>query len=825
MMRQYELVERVQSYDPDADDALLNRAYVYAMKAHGHQKRASGDPYFSHPLEVAAILTDLKLDDATIVTALLHDVIEDTEATRAEIDELFGPEIGALVDGLTKINKIDLVTAEAKQAENFRKLLVAISSDIRVLLVKLADRLHNMRTLEHMKPGSRKRISAETLEIYAPLAGRMGMQGVREELEDLAFRWLYSDASKAVNSKLDELRARNQGLVEEILGALRQKLADAAITADVQWREKKPYSIWRKMENKQISLEQLSDIYAFRIVTQTRAESYSALGVVHSTWRMVPGRFKDYISTPKQNNYRSIHTTIVGPRHQRVELQIRTSEMHSVAEYGVAAHSLYKDDEGSEAAGANGAANGAGQKSGANDKGGKNNKDNKDNKSVKNGHDLSAQIDANPYIWLRRLVDTLLEGDNPVEFLEHTKLELFHDQVFCFTPKGLLIALPTGATPIDFAYAVHTDVGNSCVGAIINGRQLPLTTKLGNGDEVEILRSAAQTPPASWEGIVLTGKARSAIRRAARDAVRKQYSQLGRRIVKSFFMKHDYPFDDVKLIASLKRLHQDTVEDVLTAVGRGELLARDVLKAAIPDAVLEDTRPVIKRPRNRHERIIGDEGWFNLTKVMGLKFRWPGSAAGAGSSANATSSSNTNPNSNTDTSSTTNSAAGLPRKGGELDEMGAASVPVKDRSVPIRGTRGDMPVTFDGSGAVPGDRIVGVLMPREGIRIFQIHSPKLEEVEHQRWIDVTWDIDPDQPERFAAQFIVTALNEPGTLAQIAQHIGDLDGNIDEVVMLQRAADFTQMRFKIEVWDLEHLNEIMKGLKAKPAVSAIERGFD
>ncbi len=787
MMRQYELVERVQSYDPDADDALLNRAYVYAMKAHGHQKRKSGDPYFSHPLEVAAILTDLKLDDATIVTALLHDVIEDTEATRAEIDDLFGSEIGALVDGLTKINKIDLVTAEAKQAENFRKLLVAISSDIRVLLVKLADRLHNMRTLEHMKPGSRKRISAETLEIYAPLAGRMGMQGVREELEDLAFRWLYPDASKAVNTKLDELRARNQGLVEEILGALRQKLADANISADVQWREKKPYSIWRKMENKQISLEQLSDIYAFRIVTTTRAESYSALGVAHSTWRMVPGRFKDYISTPKQNNYRSIHTTIVGPRHQRVELQIRTSEMHSVAEYGVAAHSLYKDDETTAGTAENkepGVSNGP---------------------TSANGHDLSAQIDANPYIWLRRLVDTLLEGDNPVEFLEHTKLELFHDQVFCFTPKGLLIALPTGATPIDFAYAVHTDVGNSCVGAIINGRQLPLTTKLSNGDEVEILRSDAQTPPASWEGIVLTGKARSAIRRAARDAVRKQYSQLGRRIVKSFFMKHDYPFDDVKLIASLKRLHQDTVEDILTAVGRGELLARDVLKAANPDAVLDDARPVLKRPRNRHERIIGDEGWFNLTKVMGLKFRWPGSGAV--------------------TATGTGTGTSGSRSGGELEDIVAPPEPAKDRAVPIRGTRGDMPVSFDGSGAVPGDRIVGVVMPREGIRIFQIHSPRLEEVEHQRWIDVTWDIDPDQPERFAAQFIVTALNEPGTLAQIAQHIGDLDGNIDEVVMLQRAADFTQMRFKVEVWDLEHLNEIMKGLKAKPAVSAIERVFD
>ena len=771
MMRQYELVERVQSYDPDADEALLNRAYVYAMKAHGNQKRASGDPYFSHPLEVAAILTDLKLDDATIVTALLHDVIEDTGATRAEIDELFGPEIGALVDGLTKINKIDLVTREAKQAENFRKLLVAISSDIRVLLVKLADRLHNMRTLEHMKPGSRQRISTETLEIYAPLAGRMGMQGVREELEDLAFRWLYPDASKAVNAKLDELRARNRGLVDEILDALRQKLAGARISAEVQWREKKPYSIWKKMENKQISLEQLSDIYAFRIVTGTREECYRALGVVHTTWRTVPGRFKDYISTPKQNNYRSIHTTIVGPRHQRVELQIRTKDMHVVAEYGVAAHALYKDDE---------VVNGNGEMS---------------RKALNGSSAHDGAVESNPYIWLRRLVDTLLEGDNPVEFLEHTKLELFHDQVFCFTPKGLLIALPTGATPIDFAYAVHTDVGNSCVGAIINGRQMPLTTRLRNGDEVEILRGDGQTPPMSWEAIALTGKARSAIRRANRDAVRRQYSQLGRRMVKSFFLKNNCQFDDVKLIKALSRLHLNSVDDVFSAVGRGELSARDVLKAAYPQIVLADAKPARRRPRNRLERVTNEEGWFNLTKVIGLKFRWLGNTGNAGKQVDGTQAHST----------TTDFADG--------------------RGIPIRGTKGDVPVTFDGSGAVPGDRIVGVLMPGEGIRIFQIHSPRLEEYEHERWIDVTWDIDPDKPERFAAEFIVTALNEPGTLAQIAQLVGDLDGNIDEVAMVHRAADYTQMRFKVEVWDLAHLNEILKGLKAKPAVSAVERVFD
>jgi len=793
MMRQYELVERVVSYDPGADEALLNRAYVYAMKAHGNQKRASGDPYFSHPLEVAAILTDLKLDDATIATALLHDVIEDTEATRAEIDELFGSEIGALVDGLTKIKKIDLVTKEAKQAENFRKLLIAISSDIRVLLVKLADRLHNMRTLEYMKPGSRQRISKETLEIYAPLAGRMGMQGVREELEDLAFRWLNSDARQAVTAKLAELRLRNQGLVEEILNALRHKLAIAGIAADVQWREKKPYAIWRKMQNKQISLEQLSDIYAFRIVTENSGDCYRALGVVHSTWRAVPGRFKDYISTPKQNNYRSIHTTIVGPRHQRVELQIRTRQMHNIAEYGVAAHALYKDNE-PVAVKSDASAGVAAALAERHGNGGTGNGVNGASRGV-NGLDSSDQIESNPYIWLRRLVETLLEGDNPVEFLEHTKLELFHDQVFCFTQKGRLIALPTGATPIDFAYAVHTDVGNSCVGAIINGRQMPLMTGLRNGDEIEILTSQAQTPPIAWESIAVSGKARSAIRRAVRDAKRQQYSELGRRLLKSLFMKLGYPFDDVKLISSLARLPYESVEDILTAVGRGELPARDVLKAAMPEAVFEDNKPKRPRPRNRLERAGSDEGWFNISKVIGLKFRWPGSAAAdAGRSSGKR--------------ATANRDAGGNNFG-----------------VPIRGTRNDVPVHFDGSGAVPGDRIVGVLMPGEGIRVFQIHSPQLKDFEHERWIDVTWDIDPDQPERFSADCKVTALNEPGTLAQIAHHIGNLDGNIDELHMLTRAADYTQMMFKVEVWDLAHLNAIISGLKAMPAVNAVERVFD
>jgi GTP pyrophosphokinase len=757
MMRQYELVERVLKYNPKADEQLLNRAYVYAMKAHGHQLRASGDPYFSHPLEVAAILTTLKLDDATIAAALLHDVIEDTEVTKAEIDRIFGAEIGQLVDGLTKIKRLDLVSKKAEQAENFRKLLIAISTDIRVLLVKLADRLHNMRTLEHSKPESRRRKSEETLDIYAPLAGRMGMQEIRDELEELSFRWLHPAAWRAVVDKLEDLRKRNAGLVDDIEKALLEKFASAGIKAKVDGREKRPYSIWRKMENKQISLEQLSDIYGFRVIVSSVEDCYRALGVVHETWRAVPGRFKDYISTPKQNDYRSIHTTIVGPRSQRVELQIRTDDMHAVAEYGVAAHALYKDRLTAA-----------------------------DINSAKlNGH--GGQHDAgmpnSPYGWLRRLVDTLLDGNNPEEFLEHTKLELFHDQVFCFTPKGRLIALPRGATPIDFAYAVHTDIGNNCVGVHVNGRQVPLTTKLRNGDEVVILTSPGQFPPAAWEQIAVTGRARSSIRRATRDGLRRQYAELGRRLLVSVFSKNGFEYSDEKLRKSLTRLNHKTVEDVHAAVARDELPIAEVLKAVYPESK-ESVPSVTARQRNRSDRAQGDEGWFNLTKVMGLKFRWPGSQ---------------------------------PPSAGEAD---ARPGPV----IPIRGMRNDVPVSFEDGGAVPGDRIVGVLTPGDGIKIFQIHSPRLKDYEHERWIDVRWDMSTDNPERFPARISVTVLNEPGTLAQIAQVIGESDGNIDNLRMLRRAADFTEMLIEVEVWDLEHLNQIIAGLKAKPVVSQVERVF-
>jgi guanosine-3',5'-bis(diphosphate) 3'-pyrophosphohydrolase len=753
MMRQYELVERVTRYNPNADENLLNKAYVYAMQKHGTQQRANGDPYFSHPLEVAGILTDLKLDDATIAVALLHDTIEDTDATRAEIDQMFGEDIGRLVEGLTKIGKLDLVSKKAAQAENLRKLLLAISADIRVLLVKLADRLHNMRTLEHMPEEARGRIAEETLDIYAPLAGRMGMHDMREEMEDLAFRTVNPEAHATISKRLADLRVRNKALIAQIEKELTERLQKAGISADVHGREKQPYSIFRKMERKAVSFEQLSDILGFRVIVGSLEQCYAAVGVVHTTWPAVPGRFKDYVSTPKQNDYRSIHTTVVGPGSQRVELQIRTSEMHDIAEYGIATHALYKDDVAPAKPKANGGAK-------------------------KNGKGVSAPSlpgfndEIRAYEWLRRTVEMLAEGDTPEEFLEHTKLELFQDQVFCFTPKGRLIALPRGATPIDFAYAVHTDVGDTCVGTRINGRVMPLMTELHNGDEVEIITSKAQVPPPAWESMVVTGKARSAIRRATRAVVRKQYAGLGRQILERAFARATRPFSEALIAAALPRLAQSNVEDALAAVGRGEIPSANVLRAVYPDHSEERQR---NKPRS-------EEGWFGLKRGSGMKFRVPG----------------------------------LSRKPEKSTKAESA--------IPIRGLTGESAVRFSDSGAVPGERIVGIMTPGEGVTIFPIQSPALKEFddEPERWLDVRWDVDQEAAERFPARIEVTAINEPGTLAQVAQVIADNEGNISNIKILKAAPDFSVILIDVEVFDVKHLNRLIAQLRTRPVVSTVTR---
>ncbi len=555
MIRQFELVERVREYNPNTDEALLNRAYVFGAKAHANQKRASGEPYFGHPLEVAAILTGLKLDDASIVTALLHDTVEDTSATRDEITELFGSEIASLVDGVTKLTQLELTSTEAAQAENFRKLLLAMAEDVRVILVKLADRIHNMRTIGHLPSEKRQRIARETMEIYAPLAGRMGMQSIRQELEDLAFEVLNPEARTSLMRRFLKLRRETGDLIPKISDEIGAALAANGVHAEIEGREKQPYSIWRKMEEKQTSFSQLSDIYGFRVLCATEDDCYRALGAIHRHWRSVPGRFKDYISGPKANGYRSIHTTVYGAGAMRVEMQIRTHEMHEVAETGIAAHWAYK-----------------------------------------NGERVQNPFAVDPFTWLRDLVTRLEKGNEPQEFLENVKLEMFTDQVFCFTPKGDVIGLPRGATPIDFAYAIHTSVGDHCAGAMVDGRRVPLWTRLRNGQQVEIITAEGQKPSPHWEDMAETGRAKAAIRRALRDRLKTEQIALGRDLAEQSFAHAGRSGGEKAFAAAASKLGFAAVDVMLVALAKGEMTGRQIVDAVYPSAIASGPSPGDSRP-------------------------------------------------------------------------------------------------------------------------------------------------------------------------------------------------------------------------------------
>ena len=559
MARQFELVEEVKAYDPTADEEALSRAYDFAMQAHGDQKRASGDPYISHPLEVAGILTNYRLDSNSIITALLHDTVEDTSITSEDIRKEFGEEIMHLVDGVTKLTQIELQSEESDQAENFRKLVLAISEDIRVLLVKLADRLHNMRTLNFIpKPEKRRRIALETMEIYAPLAERIGMEEFKNELEDLAFAELNPEARESITSRLKFLRNEGKDNVDAIITELKETLEEQTIKAEVYGREKLPYSIWLKSQKKNISFEKVSDIIAFRIIVDTVDECYRVLGIIHVNYMMVPGRFKDYISTPKLNGYQSLHTGIIGPERQRIEVQIRSRRMHETAELGVAAHWQYKRDT-----------------------------------DLKSGRQ---------YRWMRELLDIMEQAAGPDDFLEHTKLEMFPDKVFSFTPKGEVVAMPAGATAIDFAYAVHSEIGDSCVGAKINGQHMPLRTILENGDQIEIITSVAQTPSPTWENFATTAKARACIRRFIRLRKREEYFNLGKSILLRAFQKEGYEFAEKAFEDVLIIFNVVSVDDLFVEVGAGHLTGREVIEAIFPGTKKSNHRGKVARLFSRRNK-------------------------------------------------------------------------------------------------------------------------------------------------------------------------------------------------------------------------------
>jgi guanosine-3',5'-bis(diphosphate) 3'-pyrophosphohydrolase len=709
LMRQTDLVEKVKAYDPGADEALLNKAYVYAMTAHGKQFRASGDPYFAHPLEVAAILTELKLDVATIVTALLHDTIEDTLVTFEDVKEKFGDEIAILVDGVTKLSQLELFSERTKQAENFRKLMLAITSDIRVLLVKLADRLHNMRTLQFIdKPDKRRRIAQETVDIYAPLAGRIGMQNMREELEDLAFAELDPEARDSIVTRFSRLDAGGSERVGRIADQIKRRLAEQGMDAWVYGRGKRPYSIWRKLQTKKLNFEQLSDIFGFRVIVKTPEDCYRALGLIHTNWQMVPDRFKDFISTPKTNGYRSIHTTIIGPEKQRVEIQIRTQEMHDVAERGVAAHWRYREDIGAE----------------------------EEKEDIALG-------------WLRDMVDLLERGDSAEEFLEHSRLNMYQDQVFCFTPKGSLISLPRGATPIDFAYAVHTDLGNTAVGAKVNGGHVPLHTVLRNGDQVEIIATKDQAPSPLWEQFVVTGRARAEIRRFLRHAQRDEHVKFGIKILEKVFADAGAELTGKAVGEVAKKLRLAKTDDVYAEVGRGALRAHEVLEAVFPERKHD--------PEARRKGAFAEPGVKKPISIRGL-------------------------------------TAGISYA------LGQCCHPL------------------------PGDRIVGLMIPGEGAVIHTIDCAELDKAETgmEDWLDVAWGSQAADSGPSVARVALSVKNAPGSLAAVMTVIANNGGNIFNMKVTSRNPLFFEFTLDLEVRDVAHLQNILGALRVSAAVESVDR---
>jgi len=536
-----DLIALVRNYNPRCNADLIRRAYAYGTDMHAGQMRKSGEPYFTHPVAVAAILTEQQLDDATIITALLHDTIEDTKSTYAEVQRLFGAEVAELVDGVTKLTNLSLSSTESQQAENFRKLFMAMSKDLRVILVKLGDRLHNMRTIKSMPVDKQAQKARETMEIYAPLAGRMGMQWMREELEDLSFRVLNPEARNSIIRRFLTLQREAGDVVHQITADLLREMEKVHIEADVYGRAKKPYSIWRKMQEKDLAFSRLSDIYGFRVICDSVADCYRILGVIHQRWRAVPGRFKDYLSQPKNNGYRSIHTTVSGRDGKRVEVQIRTREMHEVAEAGVAAHWSYRE-----------------------------------------GVRAKNPFAVDPAKWIASMTERLDEGDNS-EFLENVKLEMYSDQVFCFTPKGDVVQLPRGATPLDYAYSIHTRIGNSCVSAKIDGIRVPLWTRLKNGQSVEIITAEGQKPQASWIDIVTTGRAKAAIRKSLREEDRGRFVRLGHELARAAFEHVGKKATDKALRTAAKMLGMVDENDLLAHLGSAELTARKVVETLYPE--------------------------------------------------------------------------------------------------------------------------------------------------------------------------------------------------------------------------------------------------
>lgn len=700
------LLNLISLYNPSFDRKFVQKAIDFAVKYHGSQLRQSGDLYYFHPIEVAEIIAELKLDIGSVVTALLHDTVEDTEATLDMIKKEFGAEIAYIVNGVTKLDKINFRTETERQAENFRKFLLAISDDIRVLFVKLADRLHNMRTLHHIKKDEKRhRIAKETMDIYAPLAERIGMHKVKVELQDISFRELFPDAYSSVLNRLEYLRALDQNVVKRTVDNIKKSLAEVGIEADVVGREKMPFSIWLKMQKKNIGFESVTDIIAFRVTVASIEECYKALGVVHTKYRLVPGHFDDYISVPKANNYQSIHTIVVNDDMQRIEIQIRTAEMHEIAEYGVAAHWSYKQG-------------------------------------------FSYNIDGSQYRWVRQLLDILENAAYPDEVLENTRLEMYHDHVFCFTPNGDLIVLPKCATAVDFAFAVHTNLGRHTVGAKVNGRVIPLRTKLKNGDQVEIIQSKVPNILSSWERFVKTGKARAEIRKFIRQQKLGEYAVLGKSIINQLFLQNEQEFDEKQVEPLLEHFKRKTLNDLYSSIGEGIISRSEIIKKLFPNQLL-----------NKIDK--DDSGFFSPVE---------GSAP-----------------------------------------------------IPLKGLTEGMGVSYASCcNPVPGERIVGIQVSGGVV----VHTADCKELENhvdepERWIDLKWD-EASNKNFYSLRLIVTAQNQPGTLAELAKICSDQKANIYNFRIRGKGEDFNKITIDLEVNDISHFRRIKAALTACPYTDSVKR---
>ncbi|HTW69217.1 MAG TPA: bifunctional (p)ppGpp synthetase/guanosine-3',5'-bis(diphosphate) 3'-pyrophosphohydrolase [Acetobacteraceae bacterium] len=720
------LADKVHAYDPKADTGLIDDAFTVAEHAHGTQRRDNGDPYITHPLAVADILAGYRLDTASIATGLLHDVIEDTPVKLPELDKRFGHEIATLVDGVTKLTRLELQSDRTKQAENFRKLVLAMSRDIRVLLVKLADRLHNMRTLNFVRePDRRHRIARETMEIYAPLAERIGMDTVKTELQTLSFRELEPEAFATIQARLNFLRGQGADVIEEVKRDLRRVCEEAGVeVVEVTGREKSPFSIWEKMHRRNVAFEQLSDIMAFRILVKTREACYAALGAVHSAYPVIAGRFKDYISTPKSNGYQGLHTgvTLREPRNQKIEIQIRTVEMSEIAENGVAAHWMYKTRD-----------------------------------AKFDGKDVQK------FRWVQDLLEILENSAAPDEFLENTKLELYDDQVFCFTPKGLLVQLPRGATPVDFAYSVHSQVGDSCVGAKVNGRLMPLRYQLQNGDQVEIMTARGGTPSPQWERFVVTGKARSRIRRFVHQQQREEHINLGRSELTKAFRSAGVDGSEKALEPALKALKLPSLADLYIAVGNGNVGARDVVHAAYPELRQTPRAPrmVPALPPRGRAGVRPDPGMPITGLVPGMAYHFAGCCH--------------------------------PVPGDEI-----VGIIATGKGVTIHARECQ---TLEGFSATP-ERFIDVDWNYEVLAKGQGNG------KHQ----------PGHTARIS----VISSNDDTALANLANAIAKQEGAIANLKIVNRQQDFMEALVDVEVRDVSHLSKVIAGLRGVNGIKGVER---